>query len=65
MEDVFDERFHGELVLRVGENRLSSGLIEFNKQGAKAKIFWDKNFDGQITRREKKLLVDSPCKSLR
>ena len=39
----------GEIAFGNGEDRLSSGLIRFNKKGTKANIYWDKNLDGFVS----------------
>ena len=39
----------GEIAFGNAEDRVSSGLIRFNKKGTKANIFWDKNLDGFIS----------------
>ena len=39
----------GEIAFGNGEDRVSSGLIRFNKRGTKANIYWDKNLDGFVS----------------
>jgi len=38
--------WRGEIAFRTGKNKLSNGLLKFNKKSNKAKIYWDKNLDG-------------------
>ena len=39
----------GEIAFGNGVDRVSSGLIRFNKRGTKANIYWDKNLDGFVS----------------
>ena len=39
----------GQIAFGDDEDRVSAGLIRFNKRGTKAKIYWDKNLDGLIS----------------
>ena len=48
-----DPKVDGVIAFANGLDKISSGLIRFNKKSTKGKIYWDKKLDGYISKQDK------------
>ena len=51
-EALGDPKVDGVIAFANGLDKISSGLIRFNKKSTKGKIYWDKKLDGYISKQD-------------
>ena len=47
-----DPKIDGVIAFGIGLDKVSSGLVRFNKKSTKGKIYWDKKLDGYVSKQD-------------